>query len=216
MKEYVVKLEHVNKQFKDTKVLKDINLSIEQGEFILIKGVSGCGKSTLLNLIGLLDKPTSGDIIWYGKKNIKPFSKQAEVLLRDHIGYLFQNYALIDAQDVAYNLSLVFHQKITKEEKQQRIKDALARVHLEGYEGKKVYKCSGGEQQRIALARLYLKSCDLILADEPTGSLDTKNKEDVMQCIQQFHKEGKTILMVTHDESLRSYADRVIELEKVS
>lgn len=216
MKESVVKLEHIYKKFGDNIVLEDFNLEIYKGEFIIINGVSGCGKSTLLNLIGLLDKPTKGEIIWYGQKNIRPFSKKAEELLRDHIGYLFQNYALIDEQDVAYNLSLVFNQKHTKIERQRRIKDALEKVHLCEYEHKKVFKCSGGEQQRIALARLYLKPCDLILADEPTGSLDIKNRDDVMKVLQGFHKEGKTILMVTHDQNLLPYADRVIELSAIS
>lgn len=209
----IVKIENLNKTYKDKIVLNNFNLEIEEKSFTIVSGPSGSGKSTLLNIIGLLDKKTSGDVILFEQKNVAPFSKKAELLLRDKIGYLFQNYALVENKTVGYNLKIALENvKGTKAEKERMIHKALKEVGLEGYEDKEVYKCSGGEQQRIAIARLLLKPCELILADEPTGSLDHGNKILVVELLKKLHRNGKTIVMVTHDEELMSAGDSNINL----
>lgn len=208
--ETIVKLESIKKSFENKIVLQDFNLNIEQGEFIIVTGESGCGKSTLLNMIGLLDKPDSGKLWLFDEMNVKPFSKKAERLLRDKIGYLFQNYALIENETVYNNLQFVVQDL---KNKKSLIKETLQKVHLDGYENKKVYQCSGGEQQRIAIARLMLKPCELVLADEPTGSLDVKNKTIVLDLLLQLHKQGKTIVLVTHDLDIVNYGTRHLSLD---
>lgn len=207
MEEIVVKLNDVCKSYGSRTLFDHYHMEIKRGEFIIVIGESGCGKSTLLNMIGLLDKADKGTIELFSKTNVKPFSKKAQKLLKDKIGYLFQNYALIDNETVYHNLNFV-----VKGQSKQKIAEALKRVSLEGYENKKIYQCSGGEQQRIAIARLLLKPCELILADEPTGSLDEKNKDIVMNLLVQLHNNGKTIILVTHDLSLKKYATQIIEL----
>lgn len=207
MAEVIVKLENICKSFGQKKIFDHFDLEIEKGEFVVIMGESGCGKSTLLNIMGLLDKIDSGNIELFSKENIKPFSKKAEILLKEKIGYLFQNYALIENETVYHNLDFV-----VKGNSKKRIKEALNKIGLDGYQNKKIYQCSGGEQQRIAIARLLLKPCELILADEPTGSLDIKNRDIIMDLLKQFHQEGKTIVLVTHDSSLKKYATRFISL----
>lgn len=211
--ETVIMINNVSKSFQKVGVIKKMNMKIQKNEFVAIVGPSGCGKSTLLNLIGLLDKQDSGDIILFDNKNVKPFSRKAEKLLKERIGYLFQNYALIENQNVKYNLEIVFDYSIKKEERNKRIQEALELVGLSGFEAKKVYKCSGGEQQRIAMARLLLKQCDLILADEPTGNLDLDNKEKVFNILKELNKMGKTIVLVTHDKELAEQCTRVLQIE---
>lgn len=210
--ETIVKLENISKSFQGIEVLKDLNLTIQKGEFVAIVGTSGCGKSTLLNIIGLLDKQDQGDMTLFGEKNVKPFSRKAEKILRDRIGYLFQNYALIENQTVGYNLEIVFDHKVKKEEKKQKIQEALEKVGLKGIENKKVFKCSGGEQQRIALARLLIKPCDLVLADEPTGNLDIENREKVLQILKDLNQLGKTIILVTHDLDVAKECQKVFKM----
>lgn len=170
----IVKIEHLYKSYYDHVVLNDMNMTIYENDFVIINGVSGCGKSTLLNIIGLLDRKDKGNFELFGEKAPKPFSKQAEKLLRDKIGYLFQNFALVENETVQFNLEMIMDKKI--KDKKERIKTALVQVNLAGYEEKKIYECSGGEQQRIAVARLLLKPCELILADEPTASYQLLTK----------------------------------------
>ncbi len=206
----IVSVKSISKSFQDKHVFDNLSFEIEEGSFVVIMGESGSGKSTLLNMIGLLDKPDNGDIILFDQKNIKPFSRKAEIMLRDKIGYLFQNFALVDNETVEYNLVMALDN--VKGNKKDKIKEALKIVGLEEYEKKKVYKCSGGEQQRIALARLLLKPCELVLADEPTGSLDAHNKALVCDLLKQMQSDGKTIVVVTHDETLKEYATQVINI----
>ena len=209
----VVKLEHVYKTFGKHDVLKDLNLELEKGKVYAFTGESGCGKSTLMNLLGLLDKPTSGTITLFGKVNIQPSSKESRILLRDKIGYLFQNFALIENQSVEYNLKLaITYDK--ERNKKEKVRKALDEVCLSSYEKQKKFECSGGEQQRVALARLLLKPCELILADEPTGSLDEKNKQEVWMLLKNLKNEGKTIVIVTHDLELANKCDEIISLSK--
>lgn len=209
----IVEISHVYKQFGAHVVLNDLSLKVEEHSFTILYGASGCGKSTLLNLIGLLDTPDKGDIVLFGEKNVKPFSKKAESLLRNKIGYLFQNYALEDEETVEANMDVAFiNQKLKKEEKKAKIQEALHEVGLDGYEKKKIYECSGGEQQRISLARLLIKPCELILADEPTGNLDKANKKIIFELLKNLQKKGKTLIVVTHDEDLIELGDAKIKL----
>ncbi len=211
MSEVIVKLTDVSKSYNKSKVLDHFDLEINKGDFVIVTGESGCGKSTLLNIIGLLDKADSGTVEIFNETSIKPFSKKAEKILRDKIGYLFQNFALIENESVYDNLSFVLKTGLKKD----KIYEALKTVHLEEYIDKKVYQCSGGEQQRIAIARLMLKKCELILADEPTGSLDEKNKNIVMELLCYLHDQGKTIIIVTHDKEIIHYGNKHINLMKL-
>ena len=206
----IVELDSIQKKFKEKVIFDSFSCTIYENEFVAI-----IGKSTLLNMIGLLDSPDSGEIILFGEKGIKPFSKKATLLLKSKIGYLFQNFALIENKTVYENLQMAINEKNNKTVNKY-IEDALKKVGLNGYSKKYIYECSGGEQQRIALARLLVKPCELILADEPTGSLDEENKQIVIKLLKEFKKEGCTIIMVTHDIQLAEECDRVIDLNGYS
>lgn len=207
----VLKIEHLKKSFHSHVVFDDFSMSANAGEFVVVEGASGSGKSTLLNMIGLLDRPDAGDIYLFGNKNIKPFSRNAENMLKDKLGYLFQNFALIENKSVYYNMLIgIEHYPIKN--KKERIKEALQQVGLAGYEDKRIHECSGGEQQRVAIARLLLKPCELILADEPTGSLDTVNKREIFSLLLHLRDNGKTVVVVSHDPELIEIADRTIKL----
>lgn len=209
MKAIVV--DKIHKQYHNHVIFDDFSMEVDLGSFVAIQGASGSGKSTLLNMIGLLDKPDYGDIVVFGNKNVIPFSRQANRILKNQIGYLFQNFALIENKTVFNNLNMsIDHFRFS--DKQKRISQALEEVGLKGFENKKIYECSGGEQQRIALARLLIKPCELVLADEPTGSLDEKNKEIVFQILKDMQKQGKTIVIVSHDSQLVSRADKIINI----
>lgn len=213
MEEIVVRCENLSKSFKDVHVLRDFNLEIPKNAYVCIQGESGCGKSTFLNIVGLLDSPSSGSISIFNEDNVKPFSLKAQKMLREKIGYLFQNFALIDNMTVFENLELAIFEK--KKKKKELIHDALNKVGLEGFESKFVFQCSGGEQQRIAIARLLLKPCDLVLCDEPTGSLDDENKKIILDLLDDLHDMGKTIIVVSHEKVVANRAQTTIELKKL-
>lgn len=202
----MIEIKGVSKAFSDHKIFDNLNLEIQNGEFVIFSGVSGCGKTTLLNMIGGLEPVDSGTILVDGidiskrKNKLDYFSKK--------VGFLFQNFALVEDKTVEQNLKLV------RKSSQSGvcIEDALKRVGLLEKLKNKVYTLSGGEQQRVALARLMIKKCDIILADEPTGSLDSKNADAVMDILRSLNAEGKTIILVTHDEKIKKQGKRVIEL----
>ena len=178
-------------------------------------GESGSGKSTLLNIIGLLDRPDSGLLTINNKINPKINSREGIYLLRNVISYLFQNYGLVESETVDYNLKLAMRfLRLNKKEKAKQIENALERMGLEKIINRKVYCLSGGEQQRVALAKVMLKPSRIILADEPTGSLDSGNKEIVMEFLKTQNKEGKTVVLVTHDDTIKKYASRIITIKK--
>jgi putative ABC transport system ATP-binding protein len=207
----MIKIEGMNKSFQRKTLFKDFNLEVGSGEFIGIMGKSGQGKTTLLNMMGTLEKPDSGMIEIMGHRLDN--KKTQRFLLRNHIGYIFQNYALIDNATVNENLEIALkHKKMTKQQKREAMTNALMEVGLKDYEKEKIHTLSGGEQQRVALARLLLKDPDIILADEPTGSLDVENRDMIVSLFQQLHKRGKTIIMVTHDEDLSQVFSRKIQL----
>lgn len=211
----MIKIDIISKKYVDNEVFKDLHYNINQNDMVAIVGVSGCGKSTLLNILGLLDDDYVGSI-YYDEVNIKKMKlKDKEKYIRNNINYLFQNYALIEDDTVLNNLLLALeYEKISKQEKRKKIADVLKEVGLSGYENKLVYTLSGGEQQRVALARIMLKKGDIILADEPTGNLDDKNKEAVISILKKLKELGKTIIVVTHDMSLAKSCDCIMELEK--
>ena len=180
----MIELENVSKSFGKKRVLSNINLNINKGEMLAIAGPSGCGKSTLLNILGFIEDFQEGTYRFQGKENVKVNGKTSEKIIREKVSYLFQNFALIDSETVEENLLLaLYYVKKSKQEKQQLIAAALKEVGLSDYEKFKVFELSVGEQQRIAIARVLLKPSELILADEPTGSLDDTNKIMVLEFI---------------------------------
>ena len=205
----MITLNNISKKYNEKNIVRNFNLKINKGEFISIVGESGSGKTTFLNIIGLLEKQTSGDIVVMGIKN--PTSKELTKLQREFYGYVFQNYALIEEDSVQTNLKLALkYNKVI--DKQAEINRALKLVGLEGYNKKKVFELSGGEQQRLALARIMLKKCEIILADEPTGNLDNKNRDIVFNILKDLNKQGKTIVIVTHDNYIANKCDKIIKL----
>lgn len=205
---------NITKKFGKRYIFKNLNLSVEDGEFIAIVGQSGCGKSTLLNMIGLLEEFNSGTIKIKGIEIPKIESKAATNLRRNTINYLFQSFALINDMTVYQNLLLAMKfLNITDKEKDKKIKEILKKVNLEELIDEKVNTLSGGEQQRVALARTILKPGDIILADEPTGSLDSVSAEIVFNLIKELSKQyKKTVLMVTHSKDLANRADRIFNI----
>lgn len=212
----VVEILNLNKNFGNKNILNDFNLCVKKQEIITITGKSGCGKSTLLNIIGLLDEYSSGNLMINEKQVSKINDKDAMLLRRYDIGYIFQNYALIEGDSVEENLKLATKYSMERSEKSRKelISKALEKVGLENYEKKKIYELSGGEQQRVAIARVFIKPCNLILADEPTGSLDLENKLLVLDLLEQLRREGKTIITVTHDLDVAKKFDRNIMLDE--
>ncbi|MGI8387649.1 putative bacteriocin export ABC transporter [Robertmurraya sp. P23] len=209
----IVKLENICQEFKGNKVVDNVNFSIRDGEMVAIMGKSGKGKTTLLNIMGLIAKPSSGDLHLFNEKNVDINTKNAMLLRRHKIGYLFQNYGLVEDETVKWNLNIALEYKnLSKRERVLRIKEALKILNLEGLIEKKVYMLSGGEQQRIALLKLYLQESQLILADEPTGSLDEENRDVIIKMLRDFNNEGKTIVIVTHDNHVAQSCNRIINL----
>lgn len=205
----MIKIRSLTKSFDNHIVLDNINLDIEEGEMLAILGKSGSGKSTLLNIIGLIEGDYEGDYQFKDYKNVKVNSRLSSKIIREEISFIFQSFALIEDESVKDNLLLALkYVKAKKDKKESLMKDALKSVGLEGFLDKKTASLSGGEQQRVALARAILKPSSLILADEPTGSLDDENKKDVMDILKQLNNNGKTILVVTHDDYTASRCDR--------
>jgi len=212
----VVELKGMGKTFKDRQLFQNFNLTVMPGEFLVVMGSSGSGKSTLLNIIGLLDKPDPGSIVrLFGEPAPDINSSQARRLLRSRISYIFQNAALIDQDSVEANLKLAQrYSAALKEERAEEREAALLLVGLAGTQKQKVYRLSGGEQQRLALACMHMRPSELILADEPTGSLDPKNRDVVMEMLQAFNQEGKTLIVVTHDQNIARNADRIVSINE--
>lgn len=209
-----IRLDNITHAYGTHVVLKQLQLTIPTQKMVAICGPSGCGKTTLLNIIGLLERPTQGTVT-FDEECIKANTRLAQKHLRYTIGFLFQNYGLSDNDTVMWNmLSAMEYVNLGKAKKKERIHQALERVSLSGVEEQKVCQLSGGEQQRVALARLMVKPCELILADEPTGNLDENNRDIVFSLLEEMKQEGKTILIVTHDTALAQRCDEVITLTK--
>ena len=203
----MLELLDVNKSYGEKVILKDFSMKVNKDEFITIVGKSGSGKTTLLNILGLLEKPDSGTIKIM--KNTNPNKKEIQFLRRYTLGYIFQNYALLENDTVKSNLLLAT--KYNKDFKEDMLLDVLEKVELDkDILNEKIYKLSGGEQQRIAIARILLKPCDIILADEPTGNLDEHNKKQVVSILSKMKDLNKTIICVTHDSYISNLSDRTI------
>ena len=209
----MIELKNITKTIGGKVILDNLSLRIDQGDLVAIVGKSGSGKSTLLNLLGLIDGDYSGYYEIFGQKNVPVNSVKSQAIIREHISYLFQNFALIDNETVEYNLMLALkYVKLSKKDKVKKIEEILERVGLPSTLHQKVSELSGGEQQRIAVARAILKPSQLLLADEPTGSLDSENRDLVLNFLLDMNKEGKTVIIVTHDAYVAQQCHRVIEL----
>lgn len=211
----MINIDKLNKKYGNRTVFKDFSIEFKEGEFVSIYGESGSGKSTLLNIIGLLEKFDSGDLIINGRKNIGIDSKEAILMRRNEISYLFQSYALIDEMTVYDNLKLALeYRKHSKPEKDKKIREVLKYVGLSDKIKSFIYELSGGEQQRVAMARVLLHDTNIILADEPTGSLDEKNKQVILELLKKENEKGKTIIVATHDKDIKEISTKVVLLEK--
>lgn len=199
--------------YMETTALNNINIHIDKGEFVAMMGPSGCGKSTLLNVIGMIDSPTSGEYFFDGEEIAQRSENDLVDLRKQNIGFIFQNFNLIDDLSVQENVDLpLLYLGIPKKERLEKVEKALALVGLESRAKHKPQELSGGQQQRVAVARSVVGEPKLILADEPTGNLDTKNGDDVMNMLNKLKENGTTILMVTHSPEHGARADRVIEM----
>lgn len=210
--EIAIKIDNLNKEFKDHTIFKNFSLNIPKGKITTIFGVSGSGKSTLLNIIGLLDKYEAGSIEIFGKKTPKINSKEAMKIRRNTISYLFQNFALIESGTIYDNLSIAL-EYLKRRDKKFAMEKALNEVGLHKPLNIKVYNLSGGEKQRLAIAMIMLKPSNIILADEPTGSLDHENRDYIMDKLVDLNKKGKTIVIVSHDLKFKEISDKCIEIK---
>lgn len=198
----------------ETTALNKLSLEVKKGEFVSIMGASGCGKSTLLNIIGLLDAPSEGSYLFDGTEVAKFNEKQRAGLRKANIGFVFQNFNLIDELSVYENveLPLIFN-KVKSSERKQRVLEILERVGIAHRAKHFPLQLSGGQQQRVAVARALVTNPKLILADEPTGNLDSKSGNDVMELLTELHASGATIIMVTHSSYDAQFSSRVITLK---
>lgn len=191
--------------------LKQINFSVEKGEYVAIMGESGSGKSTLLNLLATLDKPTSGEILLNGSSLSAIKEKDSAAFRRDHLGFVFQDFNLLDTFTARDNIFLpLVLAKVSVAEMEKRIAPLAAKLGLVGLLDKYPYELSGGQKQRVAAARAIITSPDIILADEPTGALDSKTSAQLLAMFQQLNDDGQTILMVTHSSVAASHANRIL------
>lgn len=196
-----------------TKALNEVNLEIKQGEFVAIMGPSGCGKSTLLNILGTLDTPTSGTYLFFDKEINKMSESQLTAFRKGNIGFVFQNFNLIDELTVYENveLPLVYLGGKTADRK-KKVMEVLERMRIAHRAGHLPQQLSGGQQQRVAIARAVVTDCPLILADEPTGNLDSTNGIEVMELLSELNRQGTTIVIVTHSQRDATYAHRIVHL----
>lgn len=213
----MIQLQNIKKVFRteeiDTWALREVSLEVKNGEFVAIMGPSGCGKTTLLNIMGLLDTPTEGTYMLNGKEVSQLSERERTNIRRGTIGFVFQSFNLIDDLDVYENVELpLLYMGVPAKERRKRVEEILDRMAMS--HRRKHFPCqlSGGQQQRVAVARAVVSNPKIILADEPTGNLDSKNSKEVMDLLLQLHDEGTTIVMVTHSQRDASYAHRVIDM----
>jgi putative ABC transport system ATP-binding protein len=197
----------------ETTALNKVNLKVKEGEFVAVMGPSGCGKSTLLNVLGLLDNPSEGEYIFLDHE-VSTFSEKKRAQLRKkNIGFVFQSFNLIDELTVYENVELpLLYLKVPSSERKKKVNDALEKMQLIPRKNHFPQQLSGGQQQRVAVARAIIGDPKLILADEPTGNLDSANGEEVMKMLTKLHESGTTIVMVTHSPAYAEYSQRTIHL----
>lgn len=197
----------------ETVALNSVSITVEDGEFVAVMGPSGCGKSTLLNILGLLDNPTSGSYKLDGVEVAKLRESERTEYRKGKIGFVFQAFNLIEEMTVEENILLPLNNlKMDKAEKRRRVHDVMERMAIGHRNRHFPAQLSGGQQQRVAIARAVVANPGLILADEPTGNLDSKNGKEVMEMLDELHKDGATIVMVTHSQKDAAHADRIINL----
>lgn len=216
--QHIIEIKNLNKFFGEGEnrvhILKNIHLEIEQGDFIAIIGASGSGKSTLMNIIGCLDTASSGSYQIAGKETAKLSADQLSELRQQRFGFIFQRYNLLSTLSAQENVALpAVYTGMTKAQRLQRAAQLLEKLGLGNKIDNKPNQLSGGQQQRVSIARALMNGGDIILADEPTGALDSKSGETVMQILQQLHQEGHTIILVTHDKHIAQFANRIIEIK---
>ena len=213
----MIKTENLHKVFQteeiETCALNQVNLRVKKGEFVAIMGPSGCGKSTLLNIIGLLDNPTSGKY-YFNEQEVGSFRELHRTNLRKgNIGFVFQSFNLIDEFNVYENVELpLIYLKMSRKERKERVEKVLERMNISHRRKHFPQQLSGGQQQRVAIARAVVSNPKLILADEPTGNLDSKNGLEVMNLLTELNREGTTIIMVTHSMHDAGFAHRIVNL----
>ena len=214
----ILELKNITKIYgkgdSETKALAGVDLTIEKGDFCAIMGPSGSGKSTLLNILGCMDTPTSGEYILKGQDVSKMKNKQLSKLRNQVISFVFQYFALMDEYTVFDNIMLPLNcQKYAYKEKKDRVNYYMKRLGIEKYAKKKPTQLSGGQQQRVAIARALVSNADIILADEPTGALDSTTGEELMELLQEINESGKTLILVTHNEKVAEKCNYVIYIE---
>ena len=213
----LIQTEKLTKKFRTSEVetiaVNNLDFEVEEGQFVAIMGPSGCGKTTLLNVLGLLDTPTSGKYILNGKDVTTLGERDRTYLRRGKIGFIFQSFNLIDELTVQENIELqLTYLKIKGDERKQRVLEIMRRMEISHRAKHFPHQLSGGQQQRVAIARAVVSNPDLILADEPTGNLDSKNGVEVMNILTELNKAGTTVVMVTHNQRDAGYAHRVIDM----
>ena len=207
----MIELRNINKGFDDRIVLENLNYNFYEGNSYALIGASGAGKTTLLNIIGKLEEVDSGDII---VNDINLNNIKEKDYFKNYLSYLFQNFGLIENKSIQENLMLAFiGEKISKLEMQKKMNEALKRVHLDVNLNRKIYTLSGGEAQRVALAKTILKDSPIILADEPTASVDQKNSEEIIELILRLKKENKIIIIATHSPDIYNQVDHILEIK---
>jgi putative ABC transport system ATP-binding protein len=213
----MIKLSHISKKYRTTELettaLDGVDFALDSGEFVAVMGPSGCGKSTLLNIVGLIDSPSSGEF-FFGEREISRYSENRLADLRKgNVGFIFQSFNLIDELNVYENVELpLLYQKVSKPQRRNLVREALELVGLSARAKHKPDQLSGGQQQRVAVARAVVGNPKLILADEPTGNLDSKNGEEVLGMLTTLNEQGTTVLMVTHSPSHAARAHRIVNL----
>jgi len=213
----MIKTNDLTKVFRteevETTALNKVNLNVKEGEYVAVMGPSGCGKSTLLNILGLLDNPTSGSYLFNGTEVANLKERDRTVFRKGNIGFVFQSFNLIDELNVYENVELpLIYLKMKAGERKKKVEDALARMKITHRAKHFPQQLSGGQQQRVAIARAVVANPRLILADEPTGNLDSKNGIEVINLLTELNKEGTTIIMVTHNDRDAGYAHRIVNL----
>jgi putative ABC transport system ATP-binding protein len=213
----VITLNGIRKLYRadnvETAALANVSLHIDEGEFVAVMGPSGCGKSTLLNIVGMIDTPNDGEYLFCGE-DVAPYPESRLVeIRRRHLGFVFQSFNLIDDLTVYENVELpLLYQNVPRAQRKARVREVLELVDLRPREKHKPAQLSGGQQQRVAVARAVVCAPKLILADEPTGNLDTRNGEEVLGMLDTLNKQGTTILMVTHSHEHAARAHRIVDM----
>ena len=213
----MIKTDSLRKVFRtemvETIAVANVSIEVEKGEFVAVMGPSGCGKSTLLNMLGLLDSPTEGKY-WLDGQEVSTITEDEQTMLRrGGIGFVFQSFNLIDDLTVYRNIELpLVYMRVPVEERKRRVEEVMARMDISHRAKHFPNQLSGGQQQRVAIARAVISNPKVILADEPTGNLDSKNGSDVMAILSELNRQGTTIVMVTHSKRDAKYANRVIYL----